>query len=89
MVLWQVLEELHVVDWALCDKPAAPYRRIEDYLVSVLKPKIKLHGVVSDPEFSQMKSIAKAFLDNRCVVQQHSNSTQSCSMLDGTCTMGL
>ena len=76
MVLWQVLQELHVVDWAQCDKPAAPYRRIEDYLASVLKPKIELHGVVSDPEFSQMKSIAKAFLDNRCVVQQHnSNAT--------------
>lgn len=67
-MLWQVLQELHVVDWAQCDKPAAPYRRIEDYLTSGFKPKINLHGVVSDPEFSQMKLYAGAFLKKRCVV---------------------
>ncbi|DBA71017.1 TPA: hypothetical protein ACH3X2_011447 [Trebouxia sp. C0005] len=59
----QLLQELHVVDWAACDKPAAPYRRIEDYMTSALKPKSNTHGVISDSEFSKMKSIAERFLN--------------------------
>lgn len=63
----QLLQELHVVDWAACDKPAAPYRRIEDYMTSALKPKSNTHGVISDSEFSKMKSIAERFLNPRYV----------------------
>ena len=73
----QLLQELHVVDWAACDKPAAPYRRIEDYMTSALKPKSNTHGVISDAEFSKMKSIADHFLSSRYV----STSTASQSAL--------
>ncbi len=33
-------------------------------MTSVFKPKSNVHGVVSDPEFSKMKSIAGSCLDS-------------------------
>ncbi|DBB00174.1 TPA: hypothetical protein ACH3X1_014010 [Trebouxia sp. C0004] len=59
----KLLQELHVVDWAACDTPAAPHRRIEDYMTSALKPKSNTHGVISDAEFSKMKPIADRSLN--------------------------
>ena len=67
MHVMQLLQDLHVVDWAACEKPAAPYRRIEDYITSPLKPKSNTHGIISDAEFSKMKSIADRFLNPRYI----------------------
>jgi len=49
----QVLKELHVVDWSDCDTEKVPYRRIEDYVASMTKPKADQHGLVHDLEFDK------------------------------------
>lgn len=48
----QVLVELHMIDWNAVDTPKVPYRRIEDYVASMNKPKADQHGIVHDTQFN-------------------------------------
>ena len=56
----QVLKELHVLDWNACDAQKVPYRRIEDYVASMSKPKADQHGIVNDSQFDQKFEIARS-----------------------------
>lgn len=39
------------MDWNACDAEKVPYRRIEDYVASMTKPKADQHGLVYDSQF--------------------------------------
>ena len=41
------------MDWGACDTQKVPYRRIEDYAVSMNKPKADQHGLVHDSQFDR------------------------------------
>ena len=55
----QVLVELHTLDWNGIDTPKVPYRRIEDYVASMKKPKADQHGIVHDTQFDLKFEIAR------------------------------
>lgn len=60
VIALKVLKELHVVDWSDCDTEKVPYRRIEDYVASMTKPKADQHGLVHDLEFDKKFDVVRS-----------------------------
>ena len=56
----QVVQELHVLDWGACNTQKVPYHRIEDYVVSMTKPKADQHGLVYDSQFDLKFDVARS-----------------------------
>lgn len=56
----QVIQELHVLDWGACNIQKVPYHRIEDYVVSMTKPKADQHGLVYDSQFDLKFDVARS-----------------------------
>ena len=55
----QVLKELNVIDWHDSNAQPVPYRRIEDYVLSMNKPKADQHGITHDTQFAEKCAIAR------------------------------
>ncbi len=60
MAMSQVVEELHVLDWGACNTQKVPYHRIEDYVVSMTKPKADQHGLIYDSQFDLKFDVARS-----------------------------
>lgn len=48
------------MDWSDCDIEKVPYRRIEDYVASMTKPKADQHGLVHDLEFDKKFDVVRS-----------------------------
>lgn len=57
-MMLQMENEVHIIDWQLCQQIRSPYKSLESYLRANMKSRYDQHGIVGDDQLEVKIAIA-------------------------------